>query len=659
MSDGKTSAAARGRTYACGVASAPTSLSLAPVALASPLRCLDSVEVGAAARAETRNREVYLPPVGIYRWWARRTGAVNRAIVAAAAAGGEASLLVADPFAGGGVIPLAAILEGHRVYAQDLNPWATQGLSGMLGMPDPELIRAAAAELAARIEPTLQRAYGTRLADGRPADLSQTIRVASACCRSCRRRIKLFPHALVSLKQRRETRRPEAFLACPGGHLFEGIDGQHQRCPTCSRTTDPAANYTTGRVVGCVHCGQENRLGELARRGWRWDAVLVERAAGAERELDRPTSREKEMSRDGEWAPSTQLPEIPSGQETSVLLRHGFRAWHDLYPARQRVVIERLLAYAPEVSSDPQVVQALRLGIIGSIEMAGYLSRWDRFYLKSYEAMAGHRFNFSTLVAEPNVWGASQMRGRGTVRRRLERMSSIAEWLHGELGRTLTVSGPREVSAISHGVPSADVTVIEGSSERMALPDAALDLIVTDPPYHDDVEYDELSLPFRAWSQLSLARLTESATANTSVKHNTDIGDYEELLTRIFAECRRVLRSDGHMIFSYANRRPEAWIAVFGALDAAGLQACGVTYVHAENETDISKRGVRACTHDLLLDVVRSDVSARRWRPTSFPPGDEGEFLSLLADGFLKVGRLRSGWRSPLSAALNRLSFLR
>jgi len=30
--------------------------------------------------------------------------------------------MVSDPFAGGGVIPLAAALRGHRVYAQDLNP---------------------------------------------------------------------------------------------------------------------------------------------------------------------------------------------------------------------------------------------------------------------------------------------------------------------------------------------------------------------------------------------------------------------------------------------------------------------------------------------------------------------------------------------------------
>ncbi len=633
------------------------SRSLAPVALSSPLRLLDTAEVGLAARAETRNREVHLPPIGAYRWWARRTGSVNRAIIAAATDGRSAPLLIADPFAGGGVIPLAAILEGHRVYAQDLNPWATQGLSGMLGMPDPKLIREAAAELAARIEPTLQQAYGTRMSDGRAAQISQTIRVASACCRRCRRRIRLFPHALVSLKQRRETKGSHAYLACPEGHLFEGAEGHSERCPTCSRMTDPSANYTAGRVATCIHCGHGNKLQELATRSsWRWDVILVERAVDSERELSPPTRGETSVCADASWNSALDLTEIPHGQETSVLLRHGFRAWHDLYPARQRVVIERLLAYAPEASSDSHVVQALRLGIIGATEMAGYLSRWDRYYLKSYEAMAGHRFNFSTLVAEPNVWGASQMRGRGTVRRRLERMSSIAEWLHERLGRTLVVEGPRERGMGDKA--EADVVIVEGSSERIGLPSEVVDLIVTDPPYHDDVEYDELSLPLRAWSQLSLVRLTESATANSSLQHNTDIAEYERLLTRIFSECRRVLRPDGHLIFSYANRRPVAWLALFAALDAAGFQACGVTYVHAENETDLAKRGVRACTYDLILDVVRSDALVERWRPESFPAAEEGDFLRKLADGFLRVGALPLGWRDPFAAALRASAFL-
>ena len=71
----------------------------------SILKGLDRAAVSAAARLETRNREVVLPPVSIYRWWARRTVAVNEAILKTAEGAfvrTDGVLSVLDPFSGGG-----------------------------------------------------------------------------------------------------------------------------------------------------------------------------------------------------------------------------------------------------------------------------------------------------------------------------------------------------------------------------------------------------------------------------------------------------------------------------------------------------------------------------------------------------------------------------
>ena len=76
-------------------------------------------------------------PVSTYRWWARRTEAVNGSIIDAVSADKPGRMVVSDPFAGGGVIPLAAVMRGHSVYAQDLNPWAAAGLASMLALPTP------------------------------------------------------------------------------------------------------------------------------------------------------------------------------------------------------------------------------------------------------------------------------------------------------------------------------------------------------------------------------------------------------------------------------------------------------------------------------------------------------------------------------------------
>jgi len=145
----------------------------------SPLRKLDTTDISARARGEARNREVHLPPVSTYRWWARRTEAVNGAIIEAVNVDQPGQLVVSDPFAGGGVIPLAAVMRGHCVYAQDLNPWAASGLAAMLALPNTDALRSGIAALTQRVLPEAEAAYGTVLSDGTPGQVSGYVRTAA------------------------------------------------------------------------------------------------------------------------------------------------------------------------------------------------------------------------------------------------------------------------------------------------------------------------------------------------------------------------------------------------------------------------------------------------------------------------------------------------
>lgn len=229
-----------------------------PSALQSPLRHLDAQQISARVRREVRNREVHLPPVSAYRWWARRTEAVNGSIIDAVGKDRPGRMVVSDPFAGGGVIPLSAVMRGHSVYAQDLNPWAAAGLASMLALPEPEALRDGIAALRQRVLASTQAAYGTVLSDGTPGLVTQTFRVAVAPCTHCGTRQRIFPHALVTLTSRVERNLPEAFLACPNGHLFKGQRDRLATCPTCTCLTDPSQAYTPRRVVTCA-CGAQDR----------------------------------------------------------------------------------------------------------------------------------------------------------------------------------------------------------------------------------------------------------------------------------------------------------------------------------------------------------------------------------------------------------------
>lgn len=585
----------------------------------SILRHLDPITVSERARAESRNREVHLPPISTYRWWARRTGAVTSALLqAATTALGRTTLTVGDPFAGGGVIPLIALSEGHTVLASDINPWATHGLEATLRLPPPEQIEAAAQRLAQRAAPLVADAYGSGA-----ATIAHTLRVAVAACTACGATARLFPFATVSLLQRRDRGGSDAWLACPRGHLFQGSTAAQHVCPTCRTHTDPAAAYLPRRTITCP-CGHQERLSQ--RGSLSWEIVLVERVIGRKRVLALPTAAERSQARDARWQPRRDLGSIPPGQESSVLLRHGMRSWRDLYPARQRSVTESLLDL---LEDEPEPIRsALRMAVLGTTEMAGHLSRWDRYYLKGYESMASHRFNLTTLTVEPNVWGTTTA-GRGTVIRRLRSLKKAARWLEDH-------------------APTRSVAVQQRDARAVDWAPGSVDLILTDPPYHDDVGYEELSMPLRAWAGLSTSPLTGQATGGR---------DYTATLTAIFTHLRGTLRADGHLVFSFANRRPDVWVSLLSALHAAGFHAAGCAIVHSENELDGIKRSRRSCTLDLILDLILTPT-----RPSAVPSHirtPEGDFLRAVGETMLMVGRLEEGWEDALTARLSAMEFLR
>ncbi len=617
--------------------------------------------VGARARSETRQREKIVPPVSSYRWWARRTMAVTDSILAAYKRLRGEGGLVADPFVGGGIVAFAALARGYQIYAQDINSWVAHGLATTLRLPPSDELLEAKRQLEAKLQPLLDEAYKTEMASGHDGIVTHTVRVAAATCPRCGIERRLYPYAMTSLVKRKETKAGEAFLACRRGHLFRS-NIRARKCVECTEWVDPDERYLVGRRTTCPSCGLESSLADLMRRGVTWLPILVQRAGREQRELSHPSEGEIERSKDRPWNPTTNLGPIPLGVETRVLLRHGFQNWESLYPARQRAVLESLLQAVAALDVTEPVLMALELAAVGVAETAGYASRWDRWYLKNYETMALHRFNFTTLSAEPNVWGAYRY-GRGTFSQRVRAMAKASDWLRSEVGNSVLVEGPWDSSSPRSAL-TEDVAarVVLGSSERMALPDAVVNLVLTDPPYHDDVQYGELSMPLRAWAKLGVHDGRGDAAVNRVNGNAGDVESYRGLLSNLFREIHRVLESDGRFVFSYANKEPTAWIALFQALEDAGFHAVEYQVVHAENETGPWKAGMVSCDSDLLLEASprrqagQGRACADRNRHVS--GGNEGAFLSVIGEQFLSVGNLGSDWQGDFKRKLLASPFL-
>lgn len=624
----------------------------------SVLRYLRRTKVDEESRQESRQREKVVPPVSAYRWWARRTFAVTGGILEAYRRAGGMGGLVVDPFAGGGMVPIAALLHGFRCYAQDINAWAAEGLATTLRLPPADAIHSAFEALKTDCEPLLEQAYATKMSTGELAVESHMLRVARALCPCCGTERRLFPHSLVSLKARRDVAWRGAFLACRAGHLFETEDSGVQSCPDCGERVDPSKDYLVGRRSSCYSCGRTSSLEELLSAGpIEWSPVLIQRVAKGRRELGAPSREECERGDGGHFGRMRDLGPVPDGVETKVLRRYGFTTWGTLYPARQQGVLGEIISAVDRLDAPETVKGALRLAAYGVAETAGHVSRWDRWYLKNFESMALHRFNFTTLSAEPNVWGAFGY-GRGTFSQRVRLLTIASGWLRKRVGKEVVVEGPLpSTNRRSKMKLKVDARVVLGSSERILLPDSSVSLVLTDPPYHDDVQYSELSLPLKAWAGLPTHDGFEDAAINSVLGNGAKEGSYRRLLGRLLKEVHRVLLPEGRLIFSFANKEPAAWVALLGALQDTGFFSVGYQVVHSENETGFWKQGRATCDFDLLMELAPSEERRDRYVPRLRNDNDESLFLKAVGRQFMEIGFLPEGWEAPFRRHLSTFSF--
>jgi putative DNA methylase len=609
-------------------------------------------ELDERVRREQRNREVYTPAISMFRWWARRPHALIGALLDAAREDGG-SPLVSDPFSGGGTVAIEAARRGLAVYAQDLHPWATAGLASTLDGADPDELERAARGWLQGLQPLRDKLYATSCPQHGDAEITHTFWVRLSACGGCDRPIYLYPYALLSLasRARDETHAWHGCRAC-GAMTRSSRSAQTRRCSACHRRleADDVALLGDGKV-SCPHPGCRHETAAFSDRP-AWLPVLVQRTCRNAQDrhvvhLDRPTGREITQA----TLPAPEVPEplaamIPAGVETRRLARAGFETWADLYPPRQLATLLTAAAAVPGARKAAAIAARLRLAVCGAAEMAGYASRWDRYYPKAFEATANHRFAVTGFACETNLLSD---RGRGTLSRRVAHSVRAARWA-GEFTTTAAIqhgAGMRRLAAAPQ-----HATVVRGSSSRQLLPSDAVDLVLTDPPYFDDVQYAELASLFLAWAQSTglIARrvtvdLRSEAVANTA--RATGPARYRLLLTRILTETHRTLRADGRMILTYHNTDGRAWWSLGAALFDSGFSVAALAVAHAENETDHAKRGREAFSRDLILEC-RPVTSAQA--PVVITPavvGTEGAEL-------LAAGRAVAAATAPDGTALRR-----
>jgi len=598
------------------------------------LERVDWLSVNARVPREQRNREVYVPLISLYRWWARRPHALIGSLIDAADSDGS-TLVLADPFSGGGTVAIEAVRRGHAIYAQDLHPWPVTGLATALDGVDGGSLRSAADQVLEELGPLRHELYSTTCpTHGEESELTHVFWVRRAACPACATAVFLFPYPLVSVASR-SREEAHGLFGCRrcGAVPRHRLSTRQPRCSACRATLGAADTpLLRDRATTCPdpQCRHTFPIFTGERPDWR--PVLVSRFCAGTVHLDVPT---RDEARDDHrvLAPRPALEEpIPAGVETAILGRAGFQRWTDVMPPRQ---LTTLLSAADTVDaldvSEP-IRARLRLALCGAVEMAGYLSRWDRYYPKAFEAMANHRFPALGLACETNLLGS---RGRGTIPRRFAASVAAAHWSSEHLqGRRNT--RVRDTTARRSRM-GRGALLVQGSSERQLAAAASIDLVITDPPYFDDVQYAELASLLLAWATAlellpSSVKLDLGTEAVVNSARGVGVDEYRSVLTRVFSESARTLKRDGRILITFHNTDIRAWWALARALAASSLVVAATAVSEAENADDHPKRSRRSFTKDLVLEC-RLEDSTNRWPLREIATRDDAQEHELQAIG--------------------------
>ena len=602
------------------------------------------VEISQIAEHESWRKEINRPLYHIHKWWATRLGSVFRAITLAALKPPPTNIwdvfykkhnlqgkVILDPFMGSGTTLGEAVKLGAKAVGCDINPVSTFLVRQALSHADEGKLRTTFGQLEQEVAPDIRRYYQTR--DPQTGELIpvlywfwvKTVQTPDG------ETVPLFDR-YVFAQDAYTKKKPLAKMICPAcwDVIEERFDATHVHCPHCRHEFNPQEGPVSGQYVVSKQ-GNRYKIKDLlpadgtppAHRAY---AMLALRSDGQKIYLPIKT---EDLALFAEAEARLALEDLPlptlavrPGHNTNQARGYNYLHWRDFFNARQLLCLGLLLRAILRI--EDELIQEQMLCLFSST-----LEFNNLFCSYKGEGTGAVRHMFSNHILKPerkplenSVWGTDK--GSGTfcslfesrllrAKRYLDQPFEVALQPSLVDGRStshkVTASDPmrphlaaswEQLSAIEQGV-----LILNGDSSRLPIPDASVDAVVTDPPYFDFVHYSELSDFFFAW----LSPVLKSRYPWFDKPDSSDLGEVQHKdprtfarhLSKVFSECRRVLKEDGVLAFSFHHSRAEGWAAIYEAITTAGLSVVATHPVHAELRASSPKS---AAKDPISLDVI-------------------------------------------------------
>ncbi|MFQ5612364.1 MAG: hypothetical protein ACE5H9_09550 [Anaerolineae bacterium] len=601
------------------------------------------------SRLEVFNKHLFRPNTYLHKWWARRCGSTFRAILKQFVPnserrdyytpGGLEGKIVLDPMMGGGTTLHEAIRLGANVIGADIDPIPVVQARTALAQTTLADLRTTFNQFFSDLYNNLGHYFQTECPGClRTVDTQYTLhglRKSCACGEVVQidqydlrheadRTIRIWPQSWEISDARSE---PDVPARTP-----RLITKAEKKCPFCGQEYEKLldlpfhARYTPIAIVAA--CAEHGRF---FRSPGESDLLRIAQAEEQRGRLD--------------FGPLGDF-KVKNGPKSGDLLRHHIHSYLDVFSSRQLLYLHQAIQQLRGYSG----VAKLNLGVLvsASLEFNSMLCGYKGWYKRRPGAIrhvfALHAYSFPYTALENNPINPHKSSGNLQLlfRDRIERGRKWAalpiERRIGPDGKSELVKIPGEVDGGVEVFNQADLTsdrqtfwLIHGDSRNLPIDSHSVDLIVTDPPYYDSVQYSDLATFFRVW----LARLLpdevewtyDEAHSAVATKATDSTSSFMTVLAGIFAECGRVLkRRMGRMVFTFHHWDPNAWAELTIALKSAGFRLMNAYVVYSEHPISVHIRNLNSIKHDsILVFALDGNRPAVPWMPLEAIDTDDSE----------------------------------
>jgi adenine-specific DNA methylase len=295
------------------------------------------------------------------------------------------------------------------------------------------------------------------------------------------------------------------------------------------------------------------------------------------------------------------LPDFPMPLRIIPAARY-LGTWDQLANERQRYLFYNLSKVATKITTEKAKIWG---------------SEWGEITAVYFSFLLGKSVDFNTRCTS---WASKE-----GIRNSLAFRRPSMVWDHCEINpfspkgsgnlRTVTkniLDGLKQACYDLNDTPGS-VNIILGSMMQENLPNA--DLVVTDPPYADDVQYPELSEFFYAWEQSILLPvfpfLPKGSPPKTEDLSSNNIDRTEEFvqfgMSLAFKKIYQILNPEGRMSLFFAHGRLNVWSFVVNSLIKAGFTITSTFPVHTESRDNVIALGKASFMTSILINSIQRE----------------------------------------------------